>query len=51
MSDLKIGLGDLAQLFLIGLKAFGYVNWSWFAVLLPLWITFGYVLGKNENSL
>ena len=49
MSKFEVGFGDVVQLFLIGLKVFGYVNWSWFAVLLPVWISIGYVLGKNEK--
>lgn len=50
MFDLKIGLGDIVQLFLIGLKVFGYVDWSWFAVLMPVWISVGYVIGKYGNG-
>lgn len=49
MFNLKIGFGDIVQVFLICLKLFGYVDWSWFAILLPVWISIGYVLGKDAN--
>lgn len=33
-----ITFGGLLQILFIGLKLTGYINWSWFWVLAPLWI-------------
>lgn len=53
MSDKKVSsssssgigfLGLLAVLF-IGLKLTGYIDWSWWWVLAPLWIGWAVVLG------
>lgn len=35
------GLPALLQVLLIGLKLTGYISWSWWLVLLPLWLSFG----------
>lgn len=38
-----IGLGGALLLLFIGLKLTGYINWSWWWVLSPIWIGFGVV--------
>jgi hypothetical protein len=35
---MKIGFFSLLTLLLIAAKLFGYVTWSWWIVLLPLWL-------------
>jgi hypothetical protein len=34
-----IGFTGLLQILFIGLKLTGYIDWSWFWVLAPLWIS------------
>lgn len=37
-SSSGIGFGGLLTILFIGLKLTGYINWSWWWVLSPLWI-------------
>jgi hypothetical protein len=39
-----IGFGGMLAILFIGLKLTGYVTWSWWWVLSPLWIPFIVVL-------
>lgn len=39
-----IGFASLLAVLFIGLKLTGYVDWSWFWVLSPLWISFALFL-------
>lgn len=39
-----IGFAGLLTILFIGLKLTGYIDWSWWWVLSPLWITFILVL-------
>lgn len=39
-----IGFGGLLALLFIGLKLTGYINWSWWWVLAPIWIPLAIVL-------
>lgn len=39
-----IGFTGLLTIVFITLKLIGYINWSWWWVLSPLWITTGIVL-------
>jgi hypothetical protein len=36
----SIGLGPLMFLLFLGLKLTGHIDWSWWWVTAPLWITF-----------
>jgi len=36
-----IGLGGLLTVLFVGLKLTGYIDWSWWWVLSPIWISFG----------
>jgi len=36
-----IGFAGLLTIVFITLKLIGYINWSWWWVLSPLWISFG----------
>lgn len=38
-SEVSVGLTSLLTLLFIGLKLTGYINWSWWWVLAPIWIT------------
>lgn len=40
-----VGFCGLLTLLFIALKLTGYISWSWFWVLSPLWIPFAVVLG------
>lgn len=40
---MKLNFGDLLLLLFIGLKLGGVINWSWFWVLSPLWISLAVV--------
>lgn len=55
-----IGFAGLLTILFIGLKLTGYITWSWWWVLSPLWISFLLVfsiltlivvLGSIDNSL
>ena len=39
-----IGFAGLLTILFIGLKLTGYITWSWFWVLSPLWISAGLAL-------
>lgn len=43
-SSSSSGFGTLLTVLFIGLKLTGYIDWSWFWVLSPLWISFGIFL-------
>ena len=43
-SSSGIGFGGLLTILFIGLKLTGYIDWSWWWVLSPIWITVGIVL-------
>jgi len=43
-SSSGIGFGGLLAVLFIGLKLTGYIDWSWWWVLGPLWIPFSIVL-------
>jgi hypothetical protein len=43
-SSSGIGFGGLLTILFIGLKLTGYIDWSWWWVLSPIWITIGIVL-------
>lgn len=38
-----IGFGGLLTVLFIGLKLTGYITWSWWWVLSPIWISFALV--------
>lgn len=38
-----IGILDVVQIVLIILKLVGVIKWSWWIVLIPLWITLGMI--------
>jgi hypothetical protein len=38
---MKFSLTTLLTVLFVGLKLTGYITWSWFWVLSPLWISFG----------
>ena len=40
-----IGFAGLLTVLFVGLKLTGYITWSWWWVLAPLWISFALVLG------
>lgn len=40
-----IGFAGLLTVLFVGLKLTGFIAWSWWWVLSPLWISFGLVLG------
>lgn len=40
-----IGFFGLLTILFVGLKLTGYITWSWWWVLSPLWITAGLALG------
>lgn len=40
-----VGFVGLLTILFIGLKLTGYINWSWWWVLSPLWISAGIVVG------
>ncbi len=42
-SSSGIGFPGLLTVLFIGLKLTGYINWSWWWVLSPIWISFGIV--------
>jgi hypothetical protein len=39
-----VGFASLLTVLFIGLKLTGYIAWSWWWVLSPLWISFGVTL-------
>ena len=39
-----IGLGGLLIVLFVGLKLIGYITWSWWWVLSPIWISLALVL-------
>jgi membrane protein YdbS with pleckstrin-like domain len=39
-----IGFAELLTILFIGLKLLGYITWSWWWVLSPLWISTGLVI-------
>lgn len=41
-SNSKIGFTDLLAVLFIGLKLTHHIDWSWWWVLSPLWISFGF---------
>jgi len=41
----RTGFFGLLTILFIGLKLTGYINWSWWWVLAPLWIPTGIVVG------
>jgi hypothetical protein len=41
----SVGLGTLLAVLFIGLKLTGYITWSWWWVLSPLWIPLALVIG------
>ena len=43
-SSASIGFPGLLTLLFIGLKLTGYIAWSWWWVLSPLWIGFCFIL-------
>lgn len=43
-SSSGIGFAGLLTVLFIGLKLTGYIDWSWWWVLSPLWISFGFVI-------
>lgn len=43
-SSSGIGLGDLLLVAFVALKLCGVINWSWWWVLIPVWIAVGGVL-------
>ncbi|HWQ56327.1 MAG TPA: hypothetical protein VN442_21750 [Bryobacteraceae bacterium] len=43
-SSSGIGFSGLLTVLFIGLKLTGYINWSWWWVLAPLWIPLAIVL-------
>jgi hypothetical protein len=43
-SSSGVGFGGLLTILFIGLKLTGYIDWSWWWVLSPIWITIGIVL-------
>lgn len=40
-----IGLPGLLTVLFVGLKLTGFIDWSWWWVLSPIWITLGLVFG------
>lgn len=44
-TDSSIGFCGLLAILFIGLKLTGYISWSWWWVLSPLWIPFAIVGG------
>jgi hypothetical protein len=40
-----IGFGGMLAILFIGLKLTGYIDWSWWWVLSPLWIPVAIILG------
>jgi hypothetical protein len=43
-SSSGVGFGGLLTILFIGLKLTGHIDWSWWWVLSPIWITVGIVL-------
>jgi hypothetical protein len=43
-SSSGIGFGGLLTILFIGLKLTGHIDWSWWWVLSPIWITIGIVI-------
>lgn len=43
-SSSGIGFAGLLTVLFIGLKLTGFITWSWFWVLSPIWISFSLVL-------
>jgi len=44
-SSSGIGFTGMLTILFIGLKLTGYINWSWWLVLFPLWIGLALVIG------
>ena len=44
-SSSGIGFAGMLTILFIGLKLTGYINWSWWWVLSPLWIGLALVIG------
>ena len=42
---MKIGFFGMLQLLLITLKAFDKIDWTWWAVFIPLWLPFLLFIG------
>lgn len=42
-TNVSIGLPGLLLLLFVGLKLTGHIDWSWWWVLSPIWITFSLV--------
>lgn len=40
----ELGFMDVLQIIFIVLKLCGVINWSWFAVLTPIWISLAILL-------
>lgn len=40
-SNVNLSFGSILQLIFITLKLTGYINWSWWWVLSPTWISLG----------
>ena len=43
-SSSGIGFTGLLTILFIGLKLTGYITWSWWWILSPIWISFGLVI-------
>jgi hypothetical protein len=43
-SSSGVGFGGLLTILFIGLKLTGHIDWSWWWVLSPIWITIGIVI-------
>lgn len=39
-----IGFSGLLTVLFVGLKLTGYIDWSWWWVVSPIWITVGFIL-------
>lgn len=39
-----LGITDVLQIVFIVLKCLGFIDWSWWVVLIPLWINLGLII-------